>query len=388
MFFPSAHTVTKTTVLEFRHIPCDTIAFVWRTILIKLLDKIGLSIFFQFVNFLLGIYFVLQHEDLAMRTQKIQKSETKSSTETITSSGSTQDDHRKFMSRTTRYPYPGIPSSHGGIMAHMPVPMSGEMPVLSWALRPSAMKDFESWYNPHKAASLNRGNPSLPPPILHSPTVLDRNSPLHKEAGLLLPGGHLPGAPPPIGTDPITGLHHSHSHFHTHYHVHPDHQPRSPSMGLDPNLLWRNPQHEMWLHPNAGLTTGHPHAGLAPGHPRHLVAPADDIASVSPFFHGLYPPPRELQLQHELMMSQGLKMEHSYPFYPPLFSREQLMRFARPQGSRIENELRRLDAGEEASASLLHRSDPRIMRSPALKNLENGTFRPSSKIQIDLSKDD
>ena len=68
------------------------------------------------------------------------------------------------------------------------------------------------------------------------------------------------------------------------------------------------------------------------------------------------------------------------------------MRFARPQGSRIENELRRLETGEESSANLLHRSDPRVMRSTALKNLENGTFRSSSSSKmpdtIDLSKDE
>ncbi|CAB4031000.1 arginine-glutamic acid dipeptide repeats -like [Paramuricea clavata] len=335
----------------------------------------------------------LQNEDLAMRAQRIQKQESKSSSECITSSStmSQQEEHRKYMSRATRYPYPGIPGPHGAIMAHMPVSLHGDMPMLPW-LRPGAMKDFESWYSPHKAASLTRGNPNLPPTILHSPTILDRNSPLHKDAGILLPAGHLPGVPPPVGTDPITGLHHSHSHFHTHYHVHPDNQPRSPSIGLEPNLLWRNPQHEMWLHPNAGIPTGHPHMGLPAGHPRHFFTPADDIASVSPYFHGLYPPSRELQLQHELMMSQGLKIEHGYPFYPPLFSREQIMRYARPQGSRIENELRRLETGDESSVSLLHRSDPRVMRNPALKNLENGVFRPSSKIHettiIDLSKID
>jgi hypothetical protein len=333
----------------------------------------------------------LQNEDLVMRAQRIQKPETKPSSESITSSSMTSqlEEHRKYMSRATRYPYPGIPGTHGSIMAPMPVPLHGDMAMFPWQLRPGAMRDFENWYSPHKAASLSRGNPSLPPTILHSPSILDRNSPLHKDSGILLPAGHLPGAPPPIGTDPITGLHHSHSHFHTHYHVHPDHQPRSPSIGLEPNLLWRNPQHEMWLHPNAGMPARHPHAGLPSGHPRHLVTPADDIVSVSPYFHGLYPPSRELQLQHELMMSQGLKIDHGYPFYPPLL-REQLMRFGRPQGSRIKNELRRLETGEESSASLLHRSDPRVMRSPALKNIENGVFRSSSKIHetIDLSKDD
>lgn len=328
---------------------------------------------------------------MTMRASRIPKQETKSSSETITSSITTsqQEEHRKLMSRQTRYPYPGIPGAHGAIMAHIPVPLHGDMPVSPWGLRPG--KDFESFYGPHKAAPLSRGNPGLPPTILHSPSLLDRNSPLHKDTGILLPGGHFSGAPPSIGTDPITGLHHSHSHFHTHYHVHPDHQPRSPSIGLEPNMLWRNPQHEMWLHPNAGTLPGHPHAGLASGHPRHFFTPADDIASVAPYFHGLYPPPsRELQLQHEIMMSQGLKMDHGYPFYPPLFSREQLVRFARPQGSRIENELRRLETGEESSASLLHRSEPRVMRSPALKNLDNSTFRSSSKITdtIDLSKDE
>ena len=81
-------------------------------------------------------------------------------------------------------------------------------------------------------------------------------------------------------------------------------------------------------------------------------------------------------------------MDYNFPLYPQLFAREQLMRFARPQGSRIENELRRLELGEEPN--LLHRSDPRVMRSPALRNLENGAFHSSHPIleTIDLSKDD
>lgn len=320
-----------------------------------------------------------------MRMQKIQKPEVKSIPETTTSSSmlSQQDEHRKYMARVTRYPYPGIPGTHGGIMGHMPVPLHSETPMFPWGLRPGALKDFESWYSPHKAASLNRGNSSLPPTVLHSSTVLDRNSPLHKDAGVLLPAGHIPGVVPPVGTDPVTGLHHSHSHYHTHYHVHPDNPPRSPSIGLEPNLLWRNPQHEMWLRQNPG----HPHMSLQVGHPRHLLTPADDMAGVSPYFHGLYPPTRELQLQHELMLNQGIKIDHGYPFYPPFISREQLMRFALPPGSRIENELRRLDAAEESNASLLHRPDPRVMRSPVLKNFE---YRSSNKIHetIDLSKDD
>jgi hypothetical protein len=311
-----------------------------------------------------------------MRAQRIQKPETKSSLECITSSSTALqlEEHRKLMSRATRYPYPGIPGAPGGIMAHMPVPLHSDMAMLPWGLRPGGMKEsLESWYSPHKVASLSRGNPGLPPSMLHSPSLIDRNSSLHRDAGILLPAGHLPGAPPLLGTDPVTGLHHSHSHFHTHYHVHPDHQPRSPSIGMEPSLLLRNPQHEMFLHPNAGIPAGHPHASLPGAHPRHLFAPSDDIPSISPYFHGLYPPPRELQLQHELMMSQGLKIDHGYPLYPPLLSREQFMRFARPHGSRIDNELRRLETGEESSASLLHRSDARIMRSPAV---------------IDLSKDD
>ena len=277
------------------------------------------------------------------------------------------------MMRASRYPYPGIPGAHGGIMAHMPVSLPGEMAMLPWGLRPGGMKEgLDSWY-PHKVGSLSRSNPSFPPTMLHSPSLIDRNSSLHKDTGILLPAGHLPGAPPLLGTDPITGLHHSHSHFHTHYHVHPDHQPRSPSIGLEPSLLWRNPQHEMFLHASAGIPAGHPHASLPGAHPRHLIAPPDDIPGVPPYFHGLFPPPRELQLQHELMMSQGLKIDHGYQIYPPLLSREHPMRIGRPQGSRIENELRRLESGEESSASLLHRSDARIVRSPAV---------------IDLSKDD
>ncbi|XP_028393686.1 arginine-glutamic acid dipeptide repeats protein-like [Dendronephthya gigantea] len=336
----------------------------------------------------------IENEGSSSCTARSQKSEMKSSSEIITSSNMSlhQEEQRKYLAGGMRYPYPGIPGAHAAsIMTHMPVQLHGDTSVLPW-LRPGpgAMKDFETWYSPHKAASLNRGNSGMPPAILHPSSLLDRSSPLHKDGGILFPGGHIPGVPPPVGTDPITGLHHSHSHFHTHYHVHPDHQPRSPSVALEPNLLWRNPQHEMWLHPNAGIPAGHPHAGLPPTHPRHLVNHTDDIPSVPPpYFHGLCPPPpREFQFQHELMMSQGLKMEYNLSLYPQLLAREQLMRFARPQGSRIENELRRLETGEEPN--LLHRTDPRVMRSPALRNLENGIFHSSNPIleTIDLSKDD
>ena len=219
-----------------------------------------------------------------------------------------------------------------------------------------------------------------------------RGSPLHRgKDGIILPGG-----PTPLGgTDPITGLphHHSHSHVHTHYHLHPGEQghnqpPRSPSLNLEPNWLWRNPHsgpgHEMWLHP--------------PGHPRHMIGSVEELNGVSPYFPGLYPPPsREFQLQQELMFSQGLKMEHPYPFsYPSLLSsREHLMRFSRPHDRppRIETELRRLEAGEElTSASLLHRADPSrtLQRTPPLKNFDSASFLSTGHkpVTIDLSKDD
>lgn len=299
---------------------------------------------------------------------KPQKSENKSASETISTSNVTSqhyDNYRKYMSRIGRYPYSGITGTHGGIMGHMAVPMQMDMPVFPWNIRPGAMKDFE-WCGSHKA-SLSRGTPSLSPTILHPPSLLE---------------GHIAGGAP-IATDPVTGLHHSHSHIHTHYHVHPDHQPRS---SLEQSMLCRNPPHEMWLHPNLGISAAHSHPGMPGCHPRPILAPTDDLSSVSPFFHGLYPP---RELHQELMMSQGLKIDHSYPFYPSLLSREHFMRLQRPQGSRIETELRRLENVDEANASLLHRSDARHLPSPVFKAPENSVYRNSKITEtIDLSKDD
>ena len=281
----------------------------------------------------------------------------------------------------------------------MSIPNHGETSVLPWHLYSGLKdcrdsKDFESWYAPYKLSlARNTPNHSLPPSLLHAAPLMDgqRKSPLHRGKDTIL----LPGGPTPLGTDPLTGLphHHSHSHIHTHYHLHPGEQhlnpPGSPSLGLEPNWLWRNPHvtpgHDMWLHPH----------GLG-GPPRHLINPGEDLNGVPPYFPGLYPPPvREYQLQQELMLSQGVKIDHSYPFYPPLIStqREHLMPFARPHDRqpRLETELRRLETGDDSSsASLIHRTEARSLRSPSLKNFEPASYMTSNQqpVTIDLSKDD
>ena len=272
-------------------------------------------------------------------------------------------------------------------MMPMALPNHGDSFLTPWHLYPGLKelrdaKDFENWYAPFK---LPRGRSnsthSLHPSLYSAPLMeTQRKSPLYR----VKDGALLPGCLTPLGTDPLTRLphHHSHSHVHTHYHLHPGEQhantPRSPSsLSLETNWPWRNthvvPGHEMWLHPRAGLS----------GHPRHLVSPVEELP---PYFPGLYPPSREYQLQQELMMSQGIKIDQGYPLHSVL-SREHLT----THHIRPHDRHSRLEPGDESSsASLLHQSELRSFRSPSAKNIAANSLRSSlnKKSELIEIKDD